>query len=107
MKVEDTGIGVVFADEPVSDVELVDAKDSALDSIGLLGKVVSEANVVDFGTQRGASSNKDFVVVSKSAACVKEFSFSPAPVSNIGFGSALVSSGLDPPVVSTCEGFCE
>ena len=76
MKVEDTGISVVFADEPVSDVELVDAKDSALDSIELLGTVVSEANVVDFGTQRGASSKRDFVVVSRSAGA-EEFSFSP------------------------------
>ena len=107
---EDTGIGVVFVDKSVSDVELVDAKveDSVLDSIEFLGKVFTEANVVDLGTQRGASSNRDFVVVSRSAsACVEEFSFSPGPGCNIAFKSAPVSSGLDPPVVSSCGGFRE
>ena len=107
---EDTGIGVVFVDKSVSDVELVDAKvdDSVLDSIEFLGNVFTEANVVDLGTQRGASSNRDFVVVSRSAsACIEEFSFSPAPGCNIAFKSAPVSSGLDPPVVSNSGGFCE
>ena len=89
-EVEDAGFGVVVVDK--SAVELVDAKveDSVLDSIELLGKVASEANVVDLGIQRGASSKRDFVVLSRSAR-VEEFSFSP-PDSNIEFISAPVFS---------------
>ena len=91
-EVEDTGISVVFVDKPLSDVELVDPKveDSALGSIDLLGKVASEAKVVDLGIQRGAPSKRDFVVVSRSAG-VEEFSVSPPDI-NIEFGSAPVPS---------------
>ena len=91
--VEDTGNSVVFVDKSVSDVELVDPKveDSALDSIELLGKVASEANVVDLGIHRGASSKRDFVVVSRSAGA-EEFSFSPPDSSIVMFASAPDSS---------------
>ena len=92
-EVEDTGLSVVFVVKSVSDVELVDTKvgDSALDSIEFLGKVGSEAKVVDLGIQRGASSKRDFVVVSRSAGA-EEFSFSPPDSSIVMFASAPDSS---------------
>ena len=107
VEVENFGICFVFVIKCASEVELVDAKieDSVLDLIGLLGKVVFVANVVDSGIQRGASSKTDFVVVSRSAE-VKEFSFFP-PVRDKAFGSSEIFWEYDPSDISACGGLCE
>ena len=91
-EVADTGISVLFSDKISLEVELVDTKvgDSALDSFDCLGKVALEEEVVDLGIQRGASSKRDFVVVSRSSG-IEAFSFSPPDSTTIDFRSARVS----------------